>query len=73
MKNRRANELQKWQKGVPVRLREGVQEAFAKERAGAEQVPLIGVLTKPPPPAVKGHPELLHATMANAEFLASEG
>ena len=74
MKNRRARELHKWQKGEPVRLREGVREAFAKECAGAERVPLGDVATTPPLQTVERHPELLgELAVANAEFLESNG
>ena len=74
MKNRRARELQKWQKGELVRLREGVQEAFAKECAGAERVPLVDVATMPPLQTVERHLELLgELAVTNAEFLASNG
>ena len=73
MKNRRAKELQKWQRGVPARLREGVREAFAKEHTGAERVPSIDVPAKPPQPTVEGHPELLRAAVMNAKFLLSKG
>ena len=74
MKNRRARELQKWQKGKPVRLREGVREAFANECAGVERVPLVDVSTIPPLQTVERHPELLgELAVANAEFLESNG
>ena len=74
MKNRRARELHKWQKGEPVRLREGVREAFAKECAGAARVPLSDVATTPPLQTGKRHPDLLgELAVANAEFLESNG
>ena len=68
MKNRRARELQKWQKGEPVRLRKGVGETFGQECASA--VHLVDISTTPSLQTGKRHLKLLdEMVVAKAEFL----